>query len=256
MIGHRYLRSVRRSYKFHDREDRYCLRYANVGRADRSARLRPRRCFESAGSSAQMQLTDPAEIRRLGWCMADTQRGARSSFSLWVAIGLCLVCSCRTQKPKNIYVFPANRNGLFVIVNHGTQGLHFDETAMRREFVFPSNGILVVDISDFSITPQDEFFVERNGVRRSFDPNNEHPDSTKVCAYSSSRNSGYNEAYYRGKFGLPPSKDPVEGMKSFDFYYFNVATDCASDTFYMDPFLEDVYRFLEESEFKSTLPEQ
>lgn len=39
MIGHRYLRTVRRGYKFHDREDRCCLRYANVGRVNDLTRL-------------------------------------------------------------------------------------------------------------------------------------------------------------------------------------------------------------------------
>ena len=179
----------------------------------------------------------------------------RVSFSLWVAGWACIVASCQTLKPINTYTFPTGRSSLFAIVNHGMSSALNENATVRREFVFPENGIIVVDIPDFSITPQDEFFRDHNGERIAFDPNNQHPDSIKVCGYSTSQNSGYNESYYRSKFGLPPSKEPVEGMKSFDFYFFIVAKDCAADTSNVDSFLPDIYRFLEGGDYKSTLAE-
>lgn len=179
----------------------------------------------------------------------------RSSIAVCVAGWAFFGASCQTLKPSNTYVFPVNQSGLFVIVNHGRNAHSNLEAEARRDFVFPESRILVADIPDFAITPGDAFFISLEGKRRSFNPNCEHPDSMKVCGYRASRNSGYNEGKYRQKFGLPPASQPVDGLKSFDFYFFSVAKDCVSDTADPDLFLVEIYRYLEEGDYKSTLPE-
>ncbi len=165
-----------------------------------------------------------------------------------------LSSACISADFSNDYVFPAHPNGLFVLVNH-VQGV--DGTPIkngRRQCQFKENGICLADMEGFKITKEDGFFfVDGTEVQR-FDPNDPMPGALKVCGYSSSSGSGYNEAYFRKKFGLPERPGPKkEDLKAFDFYYFLVGADSAIAQGDQDSLMMKAYRLIEENNFGSSL---
>lgn len=159
---------------------------------------------------------------------------------------------CGRAGPSNEYVFPSGRCGLFVIVNH-VKGIDqsFSSTG-RRQFDFGMNGICLADVEEFSTTNADGFYLREGSTLMSFDPNDSSPQAWKVCGVSSSLGSSYNEAYYRKKFGLEPKPTTGEELKTFDFYFFVVGSNCDSVEADRDAMFEVVSRFIEEGGYDSS----
>ena len=164
----------------------------------------------------------------------------------WLSFG------CAHSDPSHDYIFPSGRSGLFVLVNH-VKGIDTPLSSRnRRQFDFGLNGICLADVEEFSTSKTDSFYLREGKVLTSFNPNDPSPQAWRVCGVSASLGSGYNEAYYREKFGLKAKPKDGDESKTFDFYFFVLGSNCDSAEADRDAMFEEVARVIEEGGYDSS----